>query len=989
MNVLFSLVRDFFSEFSRLKLFLLIFVASLIAFLLSLKIGGFAATAFLLVPTLLSILQITKGVWTPDGGGKSTIGVASLGVALVAISTNWTWRPFIDSLLQPVFTRYPTLKDHLPTDSPSIVSLLFLGVVIVVVNFCARDKTAMKEHPTPVEKEFPEREYKALLKAFSRMLRNDLDRIDHETNWSAEIFTPLDAEVEIQSGNRRIRRVADLLNAIKSDRTSRVFLVLGDPGSGKSVSLRKLCRDLLDEVESTGRVPIYVNLREWERKDLWTEQDPPSVEELYDFVFKNLAERGDVFTKDFLSKYYKKMFENGRLFIVLDSFDEIPAVLDVDENSWLINKLSEVIYMFLSGAHDSRGILASRMFRRPTAAFNAKTLLVIRPFSEMKIVEMLRKSSFYDEALVKLLFNERQEFIPIARNPFTAALISSYAKEHDNTLPQTQSELYSSYIEHRLQSCKEKIEERQLSNEAIVVCAIDIAHVMLTNKTFGLEASLQQLRKSLPDPPLTDVVEILRYVRLARLGSGDAPRFSFAHRRFNEYFVVKRIKDHPDQAPITDIPTDSRWRDALVLFAEVADESRSREIATFCWHEVNQLSDRDLKMSDPRYLRAVHCLRFLKDAFRARLTAISSFRGELAALIRNELISGDNLVSKKIAVEAIGLLHTEHMTEILASALANKSRWINEIALKSCHYLPEASTELKRQMRFFIDRLSFVSFTRRRKELILSLALSNIFSDVKWHCYWRLINNYACFAAVLIWLMVVPVLGIPMLLTLAGVLWLEYKFEGATHTSRSTLFSLLLAPSVSFFLLPFLFLANFRSGWRWDAFHIMGPVLSILALPAFPWYRAFFYLPLFSDLSIRAKLKLVGAVVGLFSLPFLLEWLESVITKQVMEHVMSGITLIALALSLCLLIAFLIRLGGDYIKLRRLSHVRLLTRQGIAAEINKMRTGRGRLRLARLLDLGGLHPTGEWPNGRLPNFDDDRASTLLAQLEEKWLGLDR
>jgi hypothetical protein len=32
-------------------------------------------------------------------------------------------------------------------------------------------------------------------------------------------------------------------------------------------------------------------------------------------------------------------------------------------------------------------------------------------------------------------------------------------------------------------------------------------------------------------------------------------------------------------------------------------------------------------MGDPRYLRAVHCLRFLKDAFRARLTAIRSFRG--------------------------------------------------------------------------------------------------------------------------------------------------------------------------------------------------------------------------------------------------------------------------------------------------------------------------------------------------------------------------
>jgi hypothetical protein len=989
VNARFSLVRDFFAEFSRLKLFFLIFIASLIAFLLAMKIGGFAATAFLLVPTLLSILQITKGVWTPEGGGKSTIGLASLGVALLAVSSNHTWRPFIDSLLEPLFSKYPSLKDQLPADAPSIVSLLFLAGVILIVNFSARDKTAMKEHPTPVEKEFPEREYKALLKAFCRILRNNLDQIDHETNWSAEIFTPLDAEVEIQSGNRRIKKVADLLSAIKSDRTSRVFLVLGDPGSGKSVSLRKLCRDLLDEVESTGRVPIYVNLREWERKEPWTKTDPPSVEELYEFVLKNLNERGDVFTADFLTKYYKKMFENGRLFIVLDSFDEIPAVLDVDENSWLINKLSEVIHTFLSGAHESRGILASRIFRRPTAAFNAKTVLVIRPLTEMKIVEMLRKSLFYDESLIKLLFNERQEFIPIARNPFTAALISSYAKEHQNSLPHTQSELYSSYIQHRLRSCEEKLREKNLTADAIIASAVDIAHVMLTNKTLGLEASLQQLRESLPNQPISDVVDILRYARLARLGSGDAPRFSFAHRRFNEYFVVKRIKDHPDQAPISDIPTDSRWRDALVLFAEVADDHRSEEIAVFCWHEINQLSIPDLEMGDPRYLRAVHCLRFLKDAFRARLTAIRSFRGELADLIRNEMISGDNLISKKIALEAIALLRPEDMTSILATALANQSRWVNEIALKSCHYLPEASSEVKGELRFFVDRINFIQFVKRRRELILSLALSNIFSEVKWHCYWRLINTYACFAALLVWAIDSPALGITIFVSLGISLWLQSKLEGPTHGLGSSISSFLLAPLVSFIFLPIMLNRSIRTELVWDTLHTVTAALTVLFLLAVPWYRGFYYLPLFMKLRIGDRLRFVGLLVASLLMPLLGYQMVGTSMEAILELVMKVIGVIGLAWLGFMLFRYVIRLLNDYKRWRSLSHARLSTREGIATEMSKMRTARGRMTIARVLDLSVQQPTGVWPDGTLPNFDDDRASTLLAQLEEKWLGLDR
>jgi hypothetical protein len=38
----------------------------------------------------------------------------------------------------------------------------------------------------------------------------------------------------------------------------------------------------------------------------------------------------------------------------------------------------------------------------------------------------------------------------------------------------------------------------------------------------------------------------------------------------------------------------------------------------------------------------------------------------------------------------------------------------------------------------------------------------------------------------------------------------------------------------------------------------------------------------------------------------------------------------------------------------------------------------------------GTVPEGEWPDGRVPYFQDDPvSSTRLAQLDEKWRGLDR
>jgi len=110
-----------------------------------------------------------------------------------------------------------------------------------------------------------------------------LDRIDEEVNWSDNDFTKLEAEIVMdQHGASRSKIVSDLIQAIRKDHLSRAFILIGDPGSGKSVSLRHLARELYVAVPSTNIVPVYVNLREWDGPQEPTDSD------IVDFISRYL-----------------------------------------------------------------------------------------------------------------------------------------------------------------------------------------------------------------------------------------------------------------------------------------------------------------------------------------------------------------------------------------------------------------------------------------------------------------------------------------------------------------------------------------------------------------------------------------------------------------------------------------------------------------------------------------------------------------------------
>ncbi len=670
--------------------------------------------------TIILILVITLLVLFNKT--KNTIRYFSLSIILGTVIIVTTQKSLIqqlfDAFLSSYFPNYAE-KSNLIEALPYLTQIsvmIFVLVGVLIVNYFMRDNTAMGQLKKPIDEIVPESSIKEQIQRVISALNDDLRSIDIKTNWSIHNFVPLDAEVEVSTGNRKQKKITNLLNAIqKSD--DRLFLVLGDPGSGKSVSLRKLTRELAEESTRTGKIPIYINLKEWHIE----EDRKPTVEDIKDFVLQNILNRDIVITK-FFDSYFDRLYEEGRLYFIFDSFDEIPMLLNESENSELIQHYSEIFFKFLKGsrAEISQGVLASRIFRKPTRDFQVNTILEIRPFDDEKIISMFKNLGIFNKELQIKLFKDRHDLVPVARNPFTAQLIADFTDKNNDRLPTNQAKMYNSYIISTLKSCNDKIERANLTVESIFETSMEIAQLMFDEH--GFEISKLKLVEHFDKEKIEHVINILQFARLGRVGN-DASKFSFVHRRFAEYFIVeKMILDEDTHIDYKSIPEDSKWRDALVLYCEVASFEKVQEIANFCWQTIETINN-------PKDVRVIHTVRFLRDAFKSRKDCLIDFEEDLAKYIYKQINEDNETIQIKLAVESVGLLKLEYMDKIIVKALQLRNYWISDTALKSCRHLQKVSDDLIIGLKQYIWYMPFQILFRNRRDIDFSFNLSSAFKN--------------------------------------------------------------------------------------------------------------------------------------------------------------------------------------------------------------------------------------------------------------------
>lgn len=706
------------------------------------------------------VMWISSPIWRPEGYGKTMIRKLSLIiVATIALSQNY-WSQVLINIIQKL--DFPPsvseILQNVPKSTPSVAVMVFVLIAIFIVNYLMRDNTVMKKAERNDIEGYSEKELRIELGNIKKRFKTDLDEINSNTSWSSQYYEPLKAQVEVKKQFKKSRKITDLLTAIKNDINSNVFLVIGDPGAGKSVALRKLAEDLLDEFESTGKLPLYINLKEW-KKTNWTSQEVPTTEQLEKFVTEDVFKRLGVYEQDFLKKTVKgsnktifsHLLERGRFFIIFDSFDELPQVLDVNEASSLIDSLSSIIYKFLNAGNNNRGILSSRYYRMPSNKFRADAELFIRPFTDKQIFSTIKKGSAYSVDMVKDILNQRPDLSPVLRNPFTCSLLKLYSKKHPLKLPNSQTELYEHYLSTRIDECQEHIKEseRHLTKEITKEKILDISKLIAKElfENYGLEAPTQTLISNLESKHNLDAslvrcaIDILEFANIGRIGKGFEKRFSFVHRRFTEYFIATTLLQE-EQLPLDSIPHDSRWREALVLVAEVANDDVAKTIADYCWQQIKDNKPDRNQISSINHFNFIHPLRFLRTAFRGRTNSVKHFQKDLGGLVSRVIQGEHDILTKKCAIEATCILEEEKVNNILEYAFDLKNDWLSETAINSCRNYGNINKNLKNRLITYISELGHTEFMANSKDLIFNLSLSDAFKKIGHWCRFRQIDGF-------------------------------------------------------------------------------------------------------------------------------------------------------------------------------------------------------------------------------------------------------
>lgn len=354
------------------------------------------------------------------------------------------------------------------------------------------------------------------------------------------------------------------------------YIILGNPGEGKTVSIRKLGNMLLDarvHAQQSSKPRIrgsIISIIQNGIVRLWSPRYIPVIFNVIDIKRINKVEEMEEEVKNIIyskSKILKllrgikqikksiyhiieKNMDNGRFVFFFDGMDEISA-----ENSY---DLKNIIFKFQEKFPKCFYIFSSRtavFYERSDMHFNKEKILKLLPFSKEKILIFLKKWEFEKESecwtLYEKILNSYQ-LERLASNPLLLTLIA-YLYEHSEL---NEPESIADFYQKALTCLLDKWEDEKKILKRTKV-DLDIKYIFLERTAYWLfENEETFFKKSDIFKEVLDLnqygIELNTIFNEIYLHSGILEKtkngsYKFYHRSFYEYFLASYlVRNHVD-----------------------------------------------------------------------------------------------------------------------------------------------------------------------------------------------------------------------------------------------------------------------------------------------------------------------------------------------------------------------------------------------------------------------------------------------------------